>query len=197
MAQVKGDCPLTICPLQQAKAGLDLPREVKIRLADAYAEQSQSDFVVFSRHLKDAEECHRLHYLQMACEKIAKAYRLRDTQTFGVDDLYSHTVFSRFIQNFLKAKEVKDRYQAQDAKLKQMERYARSLAGEIEKLAPAVDRDLTPANVEYPWTHSETVSVPCHHQYTILPLLAAPGGWEFLKLIEIAIEDYQNITLSG
>ena len=197
MAQVRGDCFLNACPLQQVRAKLDLPRDSKVRLADAYAEQSRSDFAVYAVHLRNAEECHRLHYLQMACEKIAKAYRLRDTRAFTADDLYSHTVFSRFIQNFLKAEEVTSRYQAQDAKLKQVERYARSLAAEIEKLAPAVDRDLTPANAEYPWTDGGTVSVPCRHRYALVPLLVAPAGREFLKLIETAIADYDNITLLG
>lgn len=197
MAQVRGDCRSNVCPLQQARAGLDLPREARVRLANAYAEQSRSDFTVYAVHLKDAEECHRLHYLQMACEKIAKAYRLRDTKTFGLDDLYSHTVFSRFIQNFLRVEEVTDRYQAQNAKLRQIERFARSLAAEIEKLAPAVDRDLTPANAEYPWEDGGAVSVPCRHRYAIVPLLAAPGGRDFLKLIETAIMEYDTITLTG
>ena len=120
-------------------------------LRDAYAEQSRSDFTVYSVYLQEAEECHRLHYLQMACEKIAKAYRLRDLVSFNSEDLYSHAVFSKFITGFLKSKLVRRRYASQDSKRREVERYARSLAVEIEKLAPAVDRERTPANAEYPW----------------------------------------------
>ncbi len=165
-------------------------------MADAYAEQSRSDFAVYQVQLQGAEECHRLHYLQMACEKIAKAYRLRDPVSFNPDDLYSHTVFSKFIIIFLKSTPVKVRYRAQGAKRRQMERYARLMALEIEKLAPAVDRDQTPENAEYPWLVGETVFVPCRHRYPISRLLGEQGGRDILKLIEIAVEDYPS-TASG
>ncbi len=84
--------------------------QTRVRLADAYAAQSRSDFAVYRLYLVDAEECHRLHYLQMACEKIAKAYRLRNPVSFSFDDLYSHVVFSKFIIVFLKSTPVKGRY---------------------------------------------------------------------------------------
>lgn len=100
--------------------------------------------------MQDAEECHRLHFLQMACEKIAKAYRLRDTVTFTENDLYSHVAFSGFILNFLKSQQLVARYRNYDAKRRHMERYAKGLAKNIEKLAPAVDSDRTPENSEYP-----------------------------------------------
>ncbi len=140
--------------------------------------------------LQDAEECHRLHFLQMACEKIAKAYRLSDAETFATNDLYSHVAFSKFILYFLRTQQLKERYRTQDAKRRQMERYARTLALEIEKLAPAVDRDQTPENAEYPWLVGETVFVPCRHRYPISRLLGEQGGRDILNLIEIAIDDY-------
>lgn len=169
--------------------------QTRVQIADAYAEQSRSDFTVYRLHLQNAEECHRLHYLQMACEKIAKAYRLRNLVTLSFDDLYSHVVFSKFIVGFLKSTPVKGRYRAQDAKRRQMERYARLLALEIEKLAPAVDREQTPENAEYPWIVGETIFVPCRHNYPLSRLLGEQGGRDILKLIEIAIKDYPGDTL--
>lgn len=197
MTQVKGDCRRYGCPLQAAPAAPGWTPQIRARLADAYAEQSRSDFAVYSLYLQNAEECHRLHYLQMACEKIAKAYRLRDLVFFNPDDLYSHVVFSKFITGFLKSTPVKRRYLSQEAKRRQVERYARSLAVEIEKLAPAVDREQTPANVEYPWTAGEAIFVPCRHDYPVSRHLREQGGRDFLKLLEIAIEDYENIRLTG
>ncbi len=126
----------------------------------------------------------------MACEKIAKAYRLRNPVSFSPQDLYSHAVFSKFIIIFLKSTPVKRRYRTQEAKRRQMERYARALAAEIEKLAPSVDRDQTPENAEYPWMVGETVFVPCRHRYPLSRLLGEQGGRDVLKLIEIAIDDY-------
>jgi hypothetical protein len=169
---------------------LEWTQAIRMRLADAYAEQSRSDFAVYQIHLQGAEDCHRLHYLQMACEKIAKAYRLRDPVSFNPDDLYSHVVFSKFIVGYLKSTPIKLRYRLQDSKRRQMDRYAKLLATEIERLAPAVDRKNRPDNVEYPWLTGETIFVPCHHSYPISRLLGEQGGRDILKLIEIAIEDY-------
>ncbi len=117
--------------------------------------------------------------------------------SFNPDDLYSHIVFSKFITGFLKSTPVKRRYLSQDSKRRQMERYARSLAVEIEKLAPAVNREQMPANVEYPWTAGAAIFVPCRHDYPVSHRLREQGGRDFLKMLEIAIEDYQDIDLSG
>lgn len=202
MAQVSGDCELNNCPLQAPKEAAVLSKELETSLAQAYASQSQSDFRVYqallqSADLLETEECHSLHYLQMACEKIAKAYRLRDTVRFSEEDLYSHVVFSGFIQTLLKSPQIKKRFRANDAKRRHLERYARSLAREIEKLAPAVDRGRTPANVEYPWIEEQAVFVPCQFSFANLSMLTEAEGREFLKLIEIAITDYETIRLSG
>ena len=169
--------------------------QFRVKVADAYAQQSRSDFAVYQKHLQGVEECHRLHYLQMACEKIAKAYRLRDPVSFSPDDLYSHVVFSKFIVIFLKSVPVRSRYRVQEAKRRQMERYARTLALEIEKLAPAVDREQTPENAEYPWIIGDTVFAPCLHRYPVSRLLGEQGGRDILKLIEIAIQNYPGDTL--
>ena len=133
----------------------------------------------------------------MACEKIAKAYRLRDTLSFSEEDLYSHVAFSGFVQNLLKAPEIKSRFRGRDAKRLHLERYARRLAREIEKLAPAVDRGQTPANAEYPWVEGEAIRVPCQFSFNNLSKLKDRDGLEFLKLIDIAITDYETIRLSG
>ena len=128
MAQVKGDCALANCPLQPAQAVPSLPSQTRLRLAEAYASQSQSDF---------------------------------------------------------------------SAKLQQMVRDGQRLSRQIEKLAPAVDREQTPANVEYPWIDGHSVFIPCLYGYTNFSLLTTPGGLEFLRLIKTAITDFSSITLSG
>ena len=133
----------------------------------------------------------------MACEKIAKAYRLRDTKTFTEDDLYSHVAFSKFILNFLKARQVVVQYGGRDAKRRHMERYAKGLALSIEKLAPAVDRERAPANTEYPWMNGMTVFVPVEHHFAVSEQLTELAGRDFLRLIETAIEDFSTISLSG
>jgi len=197
MAQVKGDCALANCPLQPAQTVQPLLPQTRLLLAEAYASQSQSDFRVYEKFLQDVEECHRLHLLQMACEKIAKAYRLRDTPNFPEENLYSHVFFSKFILSLLTSPQIKDRYRSKNARLKQMVRDGQRLSRQIEVLAPAVDREQTPANVEYPWIEGNSVFTPCKYKYGNLSLLTEQNGHEFLRLIKTAIEDFSSIHISG
>lgn len=168
----------------------------RLPLAKAYATQSQSDYAVYEL-LASVEECHRLHYLQMACEKIAKAYRLRDTQAPLEEALTSHVAFSKFVDNLLASPQIRQRYQSRGAKLREAGHTAHALAREIEKLAPAVDRNRSPINAEYPWISGSDVVVPCLYTYPNLRLLTEPGGREFLKLLKTAIEDFNTIHIHG
>ena len=196
MPFVRGECNAAQCPLlpvpQQDQQAPQIPRQA---WADGYWQQSRSDFDIFNK-LSDVPECHRLHYLQMACEKIAKAYRLRDTSASLDGVLNSHVAFSKFVEPFLGSAEIKKRYQGRISQLRTITRLAKKLAREIEKLAPAVDRDRSPANAEYPWEEEGRVVVPCSYQYSSLTLLKQPAGRNFVKLIEIAIEEFEEITLS-
>ena len=67
---------------------------------------------------------------------------------------------------------------------------ASAFAREIEKLAPAADRQDSPANAEYPWESGSDLLVPCKYSYPTLSLLNASGGRAFLKLIDRAFRDY-------
>ena len=51
----------------------------------AFLAQARSDWNVY-RLLSESREpsCHALHYLQMATEKLAKAYRMRESAKLGV-----------------------------------------------------------------------------------------------------------------
>ena len=84
----------------------------------------------------------------------------------------------------------------QDEKLRHISRLYRKLAREIEKLAPAVDRDASPQNAEYPWRNVNQIIVPCEYDYPNLTLLKEPGGPEFLKLIRTSIMDFDTIRIS-
>ena len=171
-----------------------MPRDRKT-WASAYAKQSQSDFRVYEILVSapQVEDCHVWHYLQMACEKIAKAYRFRDTETSIEELLTSHIAFSKCIENLLKYPAFKAKYLRQDAMFRQVSRLARRLSREIEKLAPAVDRGTSPENAEYPWAAGEKIVLPCAYSYPNLKLLKEAEGRNFLKLIRSAIMDFDQI----
>lgn len=165
--------------------------------AGAFALQSRSDWQVYNLLAGEPllPDCHELHYLQMACEKIAKAYRCRDTTADFVDLLKRHVGFTKFMGSFLSSPSIKEAYRGRDAQLREISRFARGLAREIEKLAPAVDRAGAPENAEYPWESGDKVTSPCQYSYPRLSLLTSAGGRTLLKLIDKAIQDFESSAL--
>lgn len=165
-------------------------------MGDAFAQQSASDFTVYEMLAASpaAPACHSLHYLQMACEKIAKAYLFRDQAASETRLTTSHVVFVKFMSSYLASPSVKHKYQGRDAQLKRVRQQMLGLAREIEKLAPAVDRDNSPSNAEYPWESEGQVTIPCSYTYPNLSLLrsSSPIGLHFLKLIKEAIVDFEK-----
>jgi hypothetical protein len=170
--------------------------ERRAAYASAFLKQARSDWNAFraiSVSAPPIETCHRLHYLQMACEKIAKAYRLRDTSS-AVDDLVSkHTGFAKFIAQFLMA--IRDEYAGRHAQHAAVLHAARNYAREIEKLAPAIDRTWAPENAEYPWEQNGAVVTPCEFTYPALSFLRTQGGFAFLKLVQRALDDFHRVAL--
>jgi hypothetical protein len=163
--------------------------------ADAYACQGRSDWGIYQQLAGNPviAACHSLHYLQMACEKIAKAYRWRDTSTDEHSLTHGHVAFSKFIQSFLGSPSIRRDYIGRAELLGNLTRLCRKLAREVEKLAPSVARENSPENAEYPWEQGESVIVPCEYAYPSLSLLGEPGGRTFLKLVSRAFDEYEKV----
>lgn len=125
----------------------------------------------------------------MTCEKLAKAYRLEGTKS-PVDTLVkSHVGFAKFVGPFMLAT-LKDEYEQRHAQLTLVIDNTRTIAREIEKMAPAVDRAHAPENAEYPWEQGSDIIAPCEYGYPALDLLEQPGGRAFLKLVARALESF-------
>jgi hypothetical protein len=87
----------------------------------AFATQGRSDWAVY-KYLSALSkpsfpQCHTLHYLQMATEKIAKAYRIRDTSADVNDLVRHHTGFVEFVNQFFRCPPIRDEFRGQDAAL--------------------------------------------------------------------------------
>ena len=171
--------------------------------ATAFGAQSLSDFCVFlrlrflRRTVGDAlEVCHELHYLQMACEKIAKAYRLKGTAVDIEKEMSGHVAFSQFIEGYLITAGYGQRpkYSGRPQSFTDFKKRVRRVAEDVEKLAPAVDREVTPSNAEYPWLEGNEIKTPCRYSYPSLHLLqtADPKGVEFLQIVQSAIEGFNG-----
>ena len=171
--------------------------ELRIGFARAFLSQARSDWEVY-KLLRTTElpACHQLHYLQMAGEKLAKAYRLRDTFSPIQELTAHHTGFAKFMKQYLLSPRFKDRYAGRTARLQSLMRDAEKLAREIERLAPAIEKAQVPANTEYPWEAGGRVIAPCEWSFEALSLLKASRGRTFLKLLEEAFRDYDETELA-
>ena len=64
---------------------------------DAFIAQARSDHAIFERlNTPGVEHCHRLHYLQMVSEKLAKGILTRPTQFDPPEP--THAVFVRLLR---------------------------------------------------------------------------------------------------
>lgn len=155
--------------------------------AVAYARQADADFQTFQR-LQDlpVPECHRLLFLQMACEKLVKSH-LCGQGTNPADVQASHAYVAKSLPVVLRQQAVFVNYRGSKAEATLTN--AKHLAKEIELLAPAVKRGgQRPDNCEYPWEDSDGfVRTPLHWSFYPSELLAKPAGRSILKLIRGAI----------
>ncbi len=161
--------------------------------ADAYYKQASSDWALFKelQGRDDVPTCHAYHYLQMATEKLAKAYRFRDTTTDLETLLTSHVGFPRFLNTFLLSPQMREEYAGRHQQLESIRRDCHRLARAVEQLAPAVDRGAKPQNTEYPWAVGERVLAPIDHNFPYLSLLRGARGRLFLKFIDRAFAEYE------
>ena len=168
--------------------------------AAAFHAQAKSDWEVYEQLVRAQPSlpiCHQLHYLQMACEKLGKAYRLRQPAA-NVDAIVTrHVGFTQFVNDYLRSPEVRDKYRDRAAAHKSVCKASATIAREIEKLAPAVNRAWSPENAEYPWERGDweagagQVLVPCDYGYPALSLLKTEKGSAFLKIVREALRDWR------
>ncbi|TDU66182.1 hypothetical protein EI77_03921 [Prosthecobacter fusiformis] len=136
---------------------------------EAFRQQAISDYEVFI-HLKAQPQipmCHRLHYLQMATEKLAKFFMLTGNESL---DEKSHLVLVSFLRMLPSRPEIRDRLKFSNNP-KQFKSY-------IDKIIPWAERiqNLVPVggierlNPEYPWLNGRSeVECPAIYSYPEIP----------------------------
>lgn len=128
-------------------------------------EQAKSDYEVFALLVREGvAPCHSLHYLQMATEKLAKAYFWRDNSP----PPKSHAGFARFLRFVVSQGRDRDRIAnllnfSRFVDLRSWIRAVLPLANDLERLAPALAND--GPNAEYPWPYSRPQSVPVEFEF--------------------------------
>jgi hypothetical protein len=155
--------------------------------ARGYARQALADFGRFQDlQASDAPECHKLQFLQMACEKLAKAYLCgegTDPATLQSSHAYIAGTLPVVLRQYATFVGVRG------AKARAVLTLAKHVSREIELLAPAVRRGGgRPDNCEYPWEDAAgTLHVPLDWTFAPSGMLGQPKGRDFLKLVRGAI----------
>lgn len=147
----------------------------------AFAKQARSDYQVFNA-LNEAPLCHQLHYLQMATEKLAKAFlcALDEQRPESI-----HNAFVRFIQHARLYRQLQRKYGMSRDQFRAFIRGLLPTAKSIEDLAPVGDRDKP--NPEYPWEQGGAVISPLTYSFATLQL-GTPKMTKLLQFVGVCLD---------
>ena len=137
---------------------------------DGYLRQAASDYEVYrflNRSLtltaNQVAICHRLHYLQMASEKLAKAFMCQGSQK---PEKLTHYVFVRFLQLTKSQRNVSRLLNKNHSVYCSYINSLLDVAKRVEDLAPA-GGNFGKLNPEYPWEDvSGTVQIPADYAFS-------------------------------
>ena len=137
-----------------------------------------------------------MHFLQMAFEKLAKAYLCKA----GSDPLKlqsSHGYTAKLLPTIVR-EQMSLLGKGAPKNKRFLLRRCKALAREIELLAPSVDDDgKRPDNCEYPWEAGNRLYVPAEWSFDHLQLLMEPAGITILKLLHHAIQRLIGVASTG
>ncbi len=149
---------------------------------EAFLKQAQSDYAVMLllRNASSAvPECHWLHYLQMATEKLAKHFRSKPSRPpershRGIVHLLHYARQHSWYRELL-AFHGFDAYARKTSPL-------HTVAEKLENLAPDLAGDGNP-NAEYPWRESRMAEVVAPSQHTFFTPEEQPALRKLVDLI--------------
>ena len=161
--------------------------------SDAHLKQARSDLEVyeFLKSEKGLPHCHELHYIQMATEKLSKAAMYQDNPSHA-GPIKTHKTFLKFLKIAERAPSLKKRFQMSASQWRAHLKSLRTVAFEIQKLAPAVAGN--GPNSEYPWEdHTGTVFFPAGHNFRIHIILSKPKGRSLLKFVKLISREFPSL----
>lgn len=154
-------------------------------------QQAKSDhetFVLLRR--EGAVQCHSLHYLQMATEKIAKAYFWRA----GSPPPRSHAGFVQFLR-FLGQVRARDRQRVANLfsfhRFEDFQAWIRKtlpIAYDLQRLNPQLAG--AGPNLEYPWPHAAPQVAPAIYAFPVWEVLSSGRGRGLMRVIRIAVSQF-------
>ena len=157
-------------------------------------DQAKSDFLQFDRLRSEKfATCHALHYLQMATEKLSKAYLWRS----GKVPPKAHTGFVQFLRALVTRREPDFERIAgvfgfgRGEDLDNWVTTALPLAYRVMNLAPALANN--GPNPEYPWPHESPVSGPVGFAFPLwTELVESNKGGRFVEFVRVAVREFEK-----
>ena len=150
--------------------------------ADAFLVQAQSDWRVYkSLQSESIEECHKLHYLLMTGEKLAKYH----SASHDEPPKPSHYALDGFIKNCNHIPKIRALlgYSNNREGCIHYLKTIRQVALELVKLAPT--SDIKNMNVEYPWQNTNgKVMIPCNVDFRVALNIRPTNFNIFVRFIE-------------
>jgi hypothetical protein len=151
-----------------------------------YLMQAQSDWKIFQL-LREEPICHRLHYLQMSTEKLAKAYFWKNSGGAAL----GHAAFVKFIRSISTRRRVAERLGFTNAVgFVEWINDVSDLAYELERLAPALAGE--GPNPEYPWPRSGPRHAPIDHDFQAWRHFQTPSGACLWRLIDQCLSHFDD-----
>lgn len=155
--------------------------------------QAKSDHDTFLLLMEmGSAECHLLHFLQMATEKLAKAYFWRS----GSPPPKSHAGFVQFLRFLGQAPQRERKRIANQFSFKRFDDFQKwmhavlPIAYDLERITPDLAND--GPNPEYPWPHTQPSVAPVTHQFSVWKSLKSSRGRDLMRFIETAVRQFAN-----
>ena len=157
----------------------------------AFLKQARADWEAYQRaHEPIWPACHRLHFLQMATEKLGKALLVAG-ETALEEITHTHSAFVKFMRVVGNNRRLHVKLGMTKSQLRAQINQLLPMAYEIESLAPALAQG--GPNSEYPWLDQlGHLHVPVEHSFSLTKLLQTPQGIKLLKYIESCILEFER-----
>ncbi|HTU25627.1 MAG TPA: hypothetical protein VMF30_09535 [Pirellulales bacterium] len=157
-------------------------------------QQARSDHEVFLLLRREGiSACHLLHYLQMATEKLAKAYFWRTNAPPK-----SHAGFVKFLRSLGGTPTAHRSSMAKRFAFNRFEDFQRwifavlPIAYDLERITPALASD--GPNSEYPWPHAKPANAPVSYEFDVWNSLAKHQGRELMRFVHRAVERFSEFA---
>jgi len=161
----------------------------------AFLKQARSDWEAYQATRQAVwPHCHRLHFLQMATEKLGKALLLGGHSKLE-NITHSHSAFVKFMHIASNNQSLQAQLKITKSQLRAEFKRLLPLAYEIEHLAPALAQD--GPNPEYPWLDkSGQICVPVEYPFPLTNSLQSHHGIKLLKYIEYSLKEFEKLFLN-